>query len=322
MIVNCFQISKNLQLMPCDYQSAVKAPQNPERCTWIDMQGLNTEELEAYLDTLDVSGLAKKLCLEAYDRPGFYPMNTMTFMVIPVLAAPEDVSEVQHVMFLIRSNFLLTIRNVRAGHLQSAITAQESADWLPDNSVAGLVSVFMIGLSLESLKRASELRDAMMALEKQLDREPDSVKAQDISHKRFELLTIESVVSGQLPIIQALIANEKTSFDRESIREYLICAQANLQATDRSLDWLEGRIDVMRSLVDMRAQDKTNRRLARLTILSTIFMPITFLAGVWGMNFEGMPGLKSPSGYQFALGVMFFIGVAMYFYFRRKGWFN
>ena len=324
MMINCFQVSKDLQLMPREYEDAINATQQADSDTsiWIDMQGLKTAELEENLDKLGVNGLSKKLCIEAHDRPGFYPMNKLAFMVIPVLVAAEDVSEVQHVAFLARPNFLLTLRDTRAGRLQHAISLQESTDWLPDHSVAGLVSAFMIILSLESLKRASELRDMIMTLEKQIDREPDSVEADEISHKRFELLTLESVVSGQLPIIQALIAKEKTAFKLEHIQEYLLCALANFQATDRSLDWLEGRIDVMRSLVDMRAQDKTNRRLARLTVLSTIFMPITFLAGVWGMNFEGMPGLRSPSGYQFALGFMFLIGIAMYFYFRKKGWFE
>ena len=322
MIINCFQISRELQLIPHDYESAVNAMQQPDTCVWIDMQGLNAGELENELDKLAINGLSKKLCLEAHDRPGFYPMNKMTFLVVPVLVAAEDESEVRHVAFLARPNFLLTLRDTRAGRLQNAMTMQESSDWLPNNSVAGLISAFTILLSLESLKRASDLRDMIMTLEKALDRKPDSVEMKDISHKRSELLTLESVVSGQMPILKALIADKRPTLQVESIQEYLSCALANLQATDRSLHWLEGRIDVMRSLVDSRSQDKMNRRLARLTILSAIFMPMTFLAGIWGMNFEGMPGLRNPSGYQFALSFMFLIGVGMYFYFRKKGWFE
>ncbi|MEI6154836.1 MAG: CorA family divalent cation transporter, partial [Deltaproteobacteria bacterium] len=105
-------------------------------------------------------------------------------------------------------------------------------------------------------------------------------------------------------------------------RECLICAMANLQATDKSLHWLEGRVDVIRSLFDMHGQNQTNRRLGRLTIMSVIFMPMTLLAGIWGMNFDLMPELTSPFGYPFALGSMVFIGAAMYFCFRRRGWFD
>ncbi|UCD59127.1 MAG: magnesium and cobalt transport protein CorA, partial [Candidatus Hydrogenedentota bacterium] len=57
-----------------------------------------------------------------------------------------------------------------------------------------------------------------------------------------------------------------------------------------------------------------------LTIIATIFIPITFVAGIYGMNFEFMPELGWPWGYFSALGLMGAIGLTMVIYFRRKGW--
>ena len=53
-----------------------------------------------------------------------------------------------------------------------------------------------------------------------------------------------------------------------------------------------------------------------------IFMPITFLAGIWGMNFDYMPGLHMSFGSAIALGAMILIAGGMYFYFERRGWFK
>jgi len=320
MIVNCFQISDGRQVTPCDYESAVQATQKPDACIWIDVQGFETSELEEKLDKLEVKGLARRLCLEARARPGFYPMSKLSFLVVPVLATEEDFHRVEHVAFLSRQNLLLTLRDTRAARLQSIITLQESADWLPEGSVAGLVAALMIVLSLESLQRTADLRDMIIKLEERMDRERESVELEEISDKRSKLLTLESVVSGQVPVVQALMATDRASLRLESIREYLICALANLQGADRSLAWLEGRIDVMRSLIDALAQEKTNRRLGRLTIISVIFLPMTFLAGLWGMNFKNMPGLDHPFGYPIALASMFLIAVGIYAYFRRKRW--
>jgi magnesium transporter len=97
---------------------------------------------------------------------------------------------------------------------------------------------------------------------------------------------------------------------------------ANLQAADRSLDRLSERISALRAGFQMHAQDKTNRKLGMLTILSAIFMPITLLAGIWGMNFEIMPELKFPFAYPVALGLMALIAAGMYRFFRRGGWFD
>jgi magnesium transporter len=57
-----------------------------------------------------------------------------------------------------------------------------------------------------------------------------------------------------------------------------------------------------------------------LTIIATIFMPLTFLAGIYGMNFKYMPELEWKWGYPLILLVMFTIGISMLFYFKRKKW--
>jgi magnesium transporter len=88
------------------------------------------------------------------------------------------------------------------------------------------------------------------------------------------------------------------------------------------VDWLDQRLGALRSGFQMHAQDKTNNRLNMLTILSTIFMPITMLTGLWGMKFEVMPELKNPYSYPMALALMAMTGVGMYLYFRRTGWFD
>ncbi|EIT85983.1 magnesium and cobalt transport protein CorA [Fictibacillus macauensis ZFHKF-1] len=67
---------------------------------------------------------------------------------------------------------------------------------------------------------------------------------------------------------------------------------------------------------------KMNTIMKTLTVITTIFMPLTFLAGIYGMNFENMPELKTENGYFILLGFMVFIGIGMYIWFRKKGWFD
>ena len=64
-----------------------------------------------------------------------------------------------------------------------------------------------------------------------------------------------------------------------------------------------------------------NDIMKRLTIVSTIFIPLTFLVGVWGMNFKVMPELDWRYGYCFAWGLMTIIGIIVYAFFRKKRWY-
>ena len=65
---------------------------------------------------------------------------------------------------------------------------------------------------------------------------------------------------------------------------------------------------------------RMNDIMTRLTVVSTIFIPLTFLAGVWGMNFKWMPELDWRYGYLFAWGVMLLLGLVVYIYLKKKKW--
>ncbi|GGS00858.1 magnesium transporter CorA family protein [Deinococcus sedimenti] len=88
-----------------------------------------------------------------------------------------------------------------------------------------------------------------------------------------------------------------------------------------------GRFDTLRDLLtnlldlhlNLQSQ-RMNEVMRTLTAVSVIFLPLTFLAGVWGMNFEFMPELKSPFGYALAWGTFLLIGGALSVYFKRRGW--
>ena len=77
------------------------------------------------------------------------------------------------------------------------------------------------------------------------------------------------------------------------------------------------------SLLDLHLSlqgQRMNEVMRTLTAVSVIFLPLTFLAGVWGMNFEHMPELRSPYGYAFAWACFIGIGAALAYYFKRRGW--
>jgi len=324
MIVNSYQIDEKWQLVPFAPEEAAEMPQRPDARIWLDLHAFEPGELEEWLEKLGVTGLSRRLCLEARDRPGFYPLKKEIFLVIPVLAGMETQREVDYLAFLCRENLALTLhrKSILIFRPEELDTLQESEAWLPERSIAGLVSAVMIDVSLECLQHTTELKSSILALEGRMDREPDTVEAEEILDLRSELLEHEAVVSDQLPCLRALSKTDKPFFKLKDAQEYMNCALTNLQAAERSVDRLGERIDALRSGFQMHAQDKTNRKLGMLTILSAIFMPITLLAGIWGMNFETMPELKYAFSYPAAIGLMALIAVGMYSFFRRGGWFD
>jgi magnesium transporter len=322
MIVDGLQIDQALKLTPFPPEKAAEACQSADARIWLDLRASEASEFEEWLDRLEIRGLSQRLCLEARDRTALYPLKQELLLVIPVLADTEIPHDVDYVALLCRENLLLTLHQKPVLGLQEHATLEDSDIWLPERSIAGLVSALLIGMSLESLRRTAHLRSSILAMEERMDRAPDSVEAEEILDMRSELLALGAVVSDQLPSLRALSETDKPFFKLKDAREYMNCALVNLQAAGGSLSWLDKRLGALRSGFQMHAQDKTNRRLNMLTILSAIFMPITLLTGIWGMNFETMPELKYPFAYPMALGFMVLIGTGVFRYFRRSGWFD
>lgn len=82
-------------------------------------------------------------------------------------------------------------------------------------------------------------------------------------------------------------------------------------------DMIAGMIDIYLSSVS----NKMNEIMKVLTIIATIFIPLTWIVGIYGMNFEYMPELKSKAGYPVVMAIMVVVGILMIFYFKRKKWF-
>ena len=87
---------------------------------------------------------------------------------------------------------------------------------------------------------------------------------------------------------------------------------------------LDGYRETAISLMEMHMSNNANRMnevMKTLTVIATIFIPLTFLAGIYGMNFQYMPELQYKWAYPTLMGLMFILGVGMYFYMKRRKWF-
>jgi magnesium transporter len=249
----------------------------------------------------------------------FEPLKKELILVIPVIFETE---ESDYLTLFCNEKLLLTFHSKLVLSPDKLERLQRSEVWLPERSIAGLVSAIMIDVSLDCLNHTNKLRDAIVALEEKMERHPGFVQSDEIFDLRSALISIGAMVGEQLPSLKALTLIDKPFFQLKDSKDYLNCALVNLQSTDEAMNWLDGRLHSIRAGFQMNAQEKTNRRLNMLTILSAIFLPMTLMTGIWGMNFETMPELTYSYSYPIALGSMVLVGCGMYFYFRRTGWFE
>jgi magnesium transporter len=123
---------------------------------------------------------------------------------------------------------------------------------------------------------------------------------------------LREVINGLQKTVSKLVKNNTKMYLRD-IYDHTIQV---IETVETYRDMVAGLQDLYLSSVS----NKMNEVMKVLTIIATIFIPLTFIAGIYGMNFEFMPELKWKSGYFITWGIMAVIALGMVFYFRRKKW--
>ena len=158
---------------------------------------------------------------------------------------------------------------------------------------------------LESNIEGSEskfIRDRILALKKEL------------IHVRKSVLPLREALSKFSRMESELIEASTSVFIRD-VYDHVVYIMDLIESFK---DMLSGIYDIYIAQISL----KMNNVMKALTIISAIFIPLSFIASVYGMNFEYMPELHNPYGYYGILGVMLGISVVMILLFKKRGWFN
>jgi Mg2+ and Co2+ transporter CorA len=187
---------------------------------------------------------------------------------------------------------------------------------LREGTTAGLLCAFAMIQSGRLRRDVVALRRQADVLAHRMDSDPWSVPLEEILASKRRVLALGGVVDEQLAVLEVLKASNLAVLPMGRLADTLQIAIEITRATDRDIDRLEGRANDLHRRHESAEQDKANRRLGLLTILSAIFMPLTLIAGIYGMNFEVMPELRYRYGYPIVLGAMAVIAGLLARYFR------
>lgn len=120
--------------------------------------------------------------------------------------------------------------------------------------------------------------------------------------------------------ISVQLLGSDTFLIEESTRRYFSSLNHSCSYVITEIDSQKQILDGMANFYYAAQGQRMNEIMKVLTIVSSIFIPLTFIAGVYGMNFENMPELKSKNGYFITWGVMFVLALSLFLFFVSKGW--
>jgi Mg2+ and Co2+ transporter CorA len=187
-------------------------------------------------------------------------------------------------------------------------------------STAGLVLALLLAASVRLRALSSRVRQLAVSLSSALDADLDSVSPTEILVLKREITDLEAIADERAAVMEQIEAMDRRFLQDDALLHEFRLVLANTNSTARRIDRLGRRANDLQSRFDSHQQERMNRRLSRLTIISAIFLPLTLMAGIYGMNFAVMPELQFPYSYPILLVLMAGVAVGMVWWFRSRGW--
>ncbi len=314
------ELTKSGHLTAIETADAMQRWRAGDGTFWIDLKECSPSDLEATLDTLGVGGLLKRRILRAGKGTSIIASRDTAFFEWAVFA-DEACSRRAHVAALCLENLLVTLQSEP---IEAPVGTPQSVDLseLGPLSTASVLCSILLWQGARTTRAARALRDRSFEMDQRMDEDPGSVEALDLAELKVDLLRADAIGEEQDEAFRTLSEAETRALDFSTLKGSMTLLTSSANATRRLNDRLQDRFLELRHRASEYKQDTLNQRLAFLTIISTIFLPLTLLAGIWGMNFETMPELKHPYGYPIALGLMLLVAGGVAWSLRKRGWFD
>ena len=291
-----------------------------DKINWLNVYGFQyTNEVK---NIISQNGLDEFLCFLILDNNHRNKVIELSNNVFLTLRSPyyeEDNEEVkfEQLIFIVGQNYIWSIQEVRGDHFEHIRTRIKENLGIVRKKGTDYLFYLLIEAIIDNYYLAYEkLNEDNIGLD-----DPDQVRptpefARSIENSKRQLYLVKRTTASLNEAIGHLQSMELENFNQKYFSELREQIKMISDDVDYKLQHLESSINLMFSIQNHRL----NEVMRTLTIFSVIFIPLTFLAGIYGMNFENMPELKSKNGYFIVLGVMVAIVFVTILYIKRKKW--
>lgn len=301
--------------------SALPTLMQPGKLLWLDVQGLGDERILKQIGGhFGLHPLLLEDVVNTPQRPKTEDYESHHFFVTRMVNSEEASPSLEQLSLVLGEGYVLTFQE-RPGDVLDPVRRRlrhgrgpirrSGADYLVYALLDTVVDHYQP--VIERLgERLERLEDAIIA-----DSDPGASRR--LADLRAELLELRRIFVAQRDALGRL-ARDGSPLLCEQVGVYLRdthdhCTQA-AEAAELYREILMGLMNTYLSVISNR----TNDVMRVLTIMTSIFIPLSFLAGLYGMNFDNMPELHSRVAYPVLLGIMLLIASSMLFFFRRRGW--
>jgi magnesium transporter len=294
-----------------------------EGLLWVDMEDVTNEEAELLSKVFCFHPLAVADCISKnIHPPKIDDFEDYLFIIVHAINyhLESEIVETTELALFLGKNYVVTSHDIPMRSVSSVLERVQK-DGRPMRRGADFLAHDLIDALVDNLMPAiEEMDDKNERLEAEVLHEPKRETLTSIMHVKRSILALTRVILPQREIMNGLsrgdypFISERAQIYYRNIYDHLVRIE---MLTLGLRDMTESVLSTYLSSVSNRM----NEVMKVLTLIATIFIPLTFIVGIYGMNFANMPELEWRYGYFVILIVMAVIGISLAVYFKRRRWF-
>ncbi len=287
---------------------------------WLDFMNATDAELDRLARILKLHPVTRQALSRSSNRPRLMDYGRYFTLTIHVPGGHLDEPHSHEIDIVVGANWVITVHE---RGIKGILRMQDKCKRINDLMSQG-ADFFLHELLEELLERFFPLMDwfdeTIGWLEDHvLERAAEVKTLSRIGQLRRAIAGLRRTMTSQREIIARLTRSE-IKIIRPRTQPYFRDLYEELMRASDSIDNARERLILLRELHMNQVSNRMNSIMKVLTVWATIFLPLTFLTGIWGMNFRFMPELIQPWGYWAALGLMAVVAGAMVLFFKLKRW--
>lgn len=315
--------SKDINDVKLDNHNEIEFTNNQSKVDWFDIRGIHDDNLiEAIGTSFSINPMAIADIVDPFQRSCVSEFPLGIFLIIKSISFDKLKLKIhsEHIGIYFSKDILLTFQEDHSDvfelvrkriHLQKGQIRSKKADYLAFALVDNLLDKHF--LVIDSVQEEIE------KIEEMIIKGEDSKCKQSIHFLKKELSKMRRNVSPLREALSRLSRIENDFINPKNGIYFRDLHDMSIQIIER----LENQREYLNGLQDLLISEisfKMNEIMKVLTIITTVFVPLSFLAGLYGMNFENIPELKIQNGYFYLLVVMLILIISFLIYFKRKKW--
>lgn len=295
-----------------------------DHVSWLNFHGLkDRDSIENLCKNIGIENLNIETIYYPSRRPKVeeYP-NYMFFSIQSALPSESNKSLLnqENISFILGKDYLISFQHRSSDHFTDVRDRIQKAR----GKIRTKKSDFLLFRLLEAIidnyfEVVENISEKIEALDAMILNYNDKNILKEIEIEKRKLIELRKITQPMRDITYQLESAESNLIEKANKRYFKNLKDACITVLDE-IDANKQILEGMANLYYAEQGQRMNEIMKVLTVVSSIFIPLTFIVGVYGMNFENMPELKYKYGYYTVVGVMFLIGLILLSYFLKRGW--